>query len=401
VIIVCVVLVVAATGLVSSKRTVKYSANSILLVNPGASAHSPGSAQEAANLAATYAGLIPADDAIVSYVASKTGLSFGQVQSDLAVTVQNGTSLLVVTFNTPVPKTSLIGANATAHAISGEQPVTAAIPAGTTVVTKQAVDTTRHSTSGSIVLVLGGIFGILLGLILALAWERADPRFDRPAQVTEILGVPTRLASELSDASAVAIMRQWQTEAGAESIRVAFLAGVANVQGPIGAVARRFASSANSWGTQATVRQPVPTEIGRRRSDAERQANQRRSPRAKPSTTPNRAAAPTIQFLVGGMPGAEGGEVVAQQADITVLSITPEAKVREVQRSVEILEELGVTPSWALLIDSKVATATRRLRTPRQGRPRPGREPMHASGEPPAGRSDADESSAEDLNLVD
>ena len=398
VLIVCVVLVLAVTYMVSSKRTVKYSANSILSVITGASSTSPGSAQEAANLAATYAGLIPADDAIVANVAAKTGLSFSQVQSDLAVTVQNGTSLLVVTFTSPVPSTALVGANATAHAISGDHPVSPAIPGGTMVVTKQAVDTTRHSTSGTIVLALGGIFGILLGLILALAWERADPRFDRPAQVTEVLGVPTRLASELSDASAVAIMRQWQAEAGTESIRVAFLAGVSNIQGPIGAVARRFASSANSWGTQATVRQPMPTEVGRRRSDAERQGGQRRSPRAKPSTAPNRAPAPTIQFIVGGTPGAEGGEVVAQQADLTVLAITPESKVREVQRSVEILEELGVTPSWALLIDSRVAHHSR-LMGPRPRRS--GAERDAGSGEPPVGSSVADGSSAGDLNLVD
>ncbi len=128
VLIVCVVLVLAVTYMVSSKRTVKYSANSILLVNPGASSTSPGSAQEAANLAATYAGLIPADDAIIANVAAKTGLSFGQVQSDLAVTVQNGTSLLVVTFTSPVPSTSLVGANATAHAISGDHPVSARHP---------------------------------------------------------------------------------------------------------------------------------------------------------------------------------------------------------------------------------------------------------------------------------
>ncbi len=253
------------------------------------------------------------------------------------------------------------------------------------VVTKQALTTTRHSTSGTIVLVLGGIFGILLGLILALAWERADPRFDRSAQVTEVLGVPTRLASELSDASAVAIMRQWQSEVGTESIRVAFLAGISSIQGPIGSVARRFASSANSWGTQATVRQPLPTEVGRRRSDAERQGNQRRSPRAKPSTAPNRTAAPTIQFIVAGTPGTEGGEVVAQQADLTVLAITPESKVREVQRSVEILEELGVTPSWALLIDSKVAGPShRRLASPR--RPGAEREPASGSGEQPVAK---------------
>jgi capsular polysaccharide biosynthesis protein len=367
--IACVVLVMATTMVVSAKRTVTYGADSILLVNPGASAISPGSAVEAGTLAATYAGLIPADNAIIRYVASKTGLSFRQVQSDLGVTVENGTSLLDVNFTSASPSTSLIGANATAIAISGTSPVTPAIPAGTTVITKQATSATKHSTSSGIVLGLGAILGILLGSILVLAWERADPRFDRPAQVTEVLGLPTRLASELSDASIIAILRQWQSEPEAQPPRVAFLAGIPAISEPLGSLAARFAAAGQRWGISVMVRTP---ESLQQQPEPSGKAGSTQSNRAK---SPVPQAGTDVELLVGGMPGVEGGEVIAQQAGITVLVFSREAKVRTVQRSAKVLGELGSTPSWALLTESRAPSPLRRLvRSLRRQDPHEGQE---------------------------
>ncbi len=192
--------------------TPTYTASAVLLVNPGANATSPGSAQEAANLAATYAGLIPTDDAIVQSVVAATGLSASQVEHDVAVTVQDGTSLLVINFTATSSAGALKGANAMARALSAPNPVSSAIPAGTVVVTKQATTAVQHATGSDVTVALGVALGALLGVILALAWERLDPRLDQAPQAAELLGIPTRLISGLSDLSASAILRQWQAE---------------------------------------------------------------------------------------------------------------------------------------------------------------------------------------------
>jgi capsular polysaccharide biosynthesis protein len=365
--LVCVVLVVGTAVVISTHRSTKYSANAILLVNPGATRDSPGSAQEAANLATTYAGLLPADDAIIRSVASATGLSFDQVQRALVVTVQNGTSLLVVSFTATSPSTALIGANATASAISGKNPVSPAIPAGTVVVTKHATTSVKHHTSGSLVIAIGVILGILLGIVLVLAWERADPRFDHPPQVTEVLGIPARLASELSSASALAIMRQWQTESGSRPPRVAFVAGVSGIRSQVVGLAKRFAGTDHQGAMSVTISpiDPMSTITPPPRSAAGQASDGQRPGRAKPPqgarTQDDTRASDDVELLVGGAPGIEGGEAVAQLAGVTALVIPQEAKIREVQRAVATLGELGVNPSWAFLSGSKAPSFRHRI----------------------------------------
>jgi len=311
-------------------RAVTYTASAVLLVNPGANASSPGSAQEAANLAATYAGLIPTDDAIVRSVVTATGLASSGVGHDLAVTVQNGTSLLVVSFTSTSPAVALRGANAIARAISAPHPVTSAIAVGTLVVTKQATSAVRHSTNSSFILGLGVALGALLGVILAVALERADPRLDQAPEVVELLGIPTRLVPGLSDVSAAAIMRQWQAETAKRAPRVAFVGATPQIGDRVVDVAGRFTLSADGVGPSAVISRPRDRE-------------------ATPSVEHHNGNRPSIELIAGGAPGAEAGEVTAQQGDLVVLVIVQETKVRTLQRSVAVLSGLGISPSWALL----------------------------------------------------
>jgi hypothetical protein len=106
------------------------------------------------------------------------------------------------------------------------------------------------------------------------------------------------------------------------------------------------------------------------------------------------------------MPGVEGGEVIAQQAGITVLVFSREAKVRTVQRSVEVLGELGSTPSWALLTESTALSPlrwlVRRFDVGGEAAPFSLRATASSVGwKVPASRNVLGGSSAQDLNLVD
>jgi capsular polysaccharide biosynthesis protein len=310
-----------------------YTASAVLLVNPGASATSPGSAQEAANLAATYAGLIPSDDAIVRTVVAATGLGASQVEHDVAVSVQDGTSLLVISFTAGSSASALSGANAMARALSAPRPVSAAIPAGTVVVTKQATSAVPHVTSGDVLVALGVALGALLGVILALGWERLDPRLDQAPQAAELLGIPTRLIPGLSDLSASAILRQWQAESEMPSPRVAFVGASPGIADQVTDVARRFVLPAGGAGPTAVLTPPSDpggAGVHEPRSDGHTEE-------------------PSIQLLAGGAPGAEAGEVTAQRGDLVVLVIVQETKVRSVKRSVAVLKGLDISPSWALL----------------------------------------------------
>lgn len=364
VIVVCVILVVAVAGVASRHQRATYSATSILLVNPGATGASPGGAQEAGALATTYAGLIPNDSAVVSAVASATGLTPSEVSSATTVTVTSGTSILNVRFTASTPTTALRGADAMADAVSGKHPVTATIPSGAVFLMQHPASATRHLTSKSTILGLSVLLGLLLGAVLTIIWERADARFDKPEQVTDELGIPARSSAALSDESALAIMRQWRSLAlhrmgvvEGHAPRVALVPATPRAAASVTSLAEMLVASAlrgsmrvsasiadarsedlapqNPWSSGSDL-----AEGGGSRNGA--QDRELYAPPASPSS-------PDLELLVGGQPGGEGGEAVSQQAHVTVLVIPVGSRVREVRRVVSLLAELGSLPVWAIM----------------------------------------------------
>ena len=307
-VLVMVTLLVTATAVgVAGLKHTTYSSDAILLVNPGATNTSPGSSQEAQGLAATYAGLIPSDSTVLNVVSAATGLTQNQVKTGTSVTVVNGTSLLDLRFTANAPSVTTAGVNAMSRAISGAHPATAAIPAGTMTVIHGASAPVSHAKKLVEIVILGLLLGLLLGAVIVTIWERADARFDRPGQLTGQLGIPARSLQHLNADSATAMTERWRSLATGDDPTIALLSGVVGMQETTETVGQRLAE-----------------------------------------------VAPNAHIRTGGAPGDENGDRIAQLASLTVLLVPREAKVRAVHRSVDFLEQIGVRPAWALIVDESL-----------------------------------------------
>ena len=155
-----------------------YGAQATLVVQSGAGKAGPGSANDALALATTYSALIPKDQSILSYAGSALGVSTTTVERDLTVTVESGTSLLLLDFSAPTAAQAVAGADAVARAVSSDTSLTAAIAAGSIAVVNAPSTAHKQGTLHNDGLAIGGFLGLVVGLILVLAAERADPRVD-------------------------------------------------------------------------------------------------------------------------------------------------------------------------------------------------------------------------------
>jgi len=155
-----------------------YSAQATLVVQSGAGKTGPGSANDALALATTYSALIPKDQSILSAAASTLNMSRSAVEHNLTVTVENGTSLLLVNFSAPTANRAVAGADTIARAVASNTPLTAAIAAGSVAIVNVPNTAHRQGTLHKYGIALGAFLGLVVGLILVLAAERADPRID-------------------------------------------------------------------------------------------------------------------------------------------------------------------------------------------------------------------------------
>ena len=304
VVVVVTILVVAVAVAIAGSRPAKYSANSILLVNPGATATTPGSAQDAQALAATYAELIPNDQSILNAVSSETGLSPAIIKAGTAVTVINGTSLLEIKFTNSSAATVPLVVNDMSQAITKTKPVTTSIPSGAFATIQGSGAITGGALAKSEIVLIGLILGILLGVIVVITWERADPRFDKPEQLTTQLGLPARALGSLNTESATALVERWKELADREEPTIALVSAVRGIEESVVVVGRRLELVADE-----------------------------------------------MNLVACGAPGEGSADILAHDADLTVLVVPRESRIRDVLRSRELLRQLGVQPSWALMVN--------------------------------------------------
>ncbi len=162
-----------------------YGAEAVVVVQSGAGKAGPGSASDAMALATTYAALIPKDASILSAAGGVLNMSNAAVAKALDVTVESGTSLLQINFTASSATKSVAGAQAVAHAIASAKPLTAAIAVGSVAVVSLPSSAHLQGTLHKYGIVIGAFLGLVIGLILVLAAERADPRIDdAPAMAT-------------------------------------------------------------------------------------------------------------------------------------------------------------------------------------------------------------------------
>jgi capsular polysaccharide biosynthesis protein len=304
-----------------------YVARARAAVPPSPPAEGPGDADAAIKLATTYAGLLPEDTQTIHYVARHTGLSEQDVRSGLTVTNDPNSAVLRVRFRAKSGRDAVNGLREFAAAVSGGGPVS-------TAVTPRSLNTVRLPDSGSAAsagstkktLAIGLVLGLALGIVLLVAWERADPRLDTHRRLSDGLGAPATAFDGMSSGSLAALLDRWSGLGRNSDSRVALLAAAPQAEPLMSGVVERLIEAAQ--------------EDGRTVQDG------RGASGFGPVTVND-----NLTLVAGGTPGTDAaGERLAAGADMTVLVVPRGAHAGRVSRSVAVLEQFGVSPGWALLV---------------------------------------------------
>lgn len=340
---------VAALG-ISSLSGVKYQSTALIVV-----AGSPGTADGANSLAATYAGFIPEDVIMQKALANAIGVTdptqYASIGKSLVATVVANSAIVSLAFTASTPQQARAGLHvlvsdltvgvlrwktsnqqhtdcsvnfvdskpqtrppntsiATAAEVQYYCPLSPAVPlsptSGYLVLVKDA-STGIRSTPGKVKTgALGGVLGLLLGLVLAVAWERSDPRTDDLADLRSEVECPS-WEGVFTPAAAISILAHWQQTIPDEQIQIGTI-GVGRYD-PV-AVAQ----------LQRTIQ-----NAARNHGVAFRKVN------------------------LGGKSVFEGLDTKTPIVVLCVAQGTPLATLRDTVRR---LRELGHTPDWAFLVPS-------------------------------------------------
>jgi len=311
---------------VSRTSTGRYLASVGAVVPPDPTQEGAGDADSAIKLATTYAGLLPEDSQVIKYVARRSNLSQDDVRHGLTVTNDQNSAVIRVRFRAKDAGSAAAAARAFATAVSGPSPVSDSIAPRSLSIVKMPDPGDAPAGHSTKTVAIGLILGLALGILLLIAWERADPRFDSPRRLSEGLGSPVSEFDLMSAGSVVALIDRWHRLTGHSPARVAVLAAVPRAELVVGSVIDRLAEAALDDGRAVTD--------GRGASGF------------GPVTIDG-----TLTLVAGGTPGTEAaGERLAAPADMTVLVVPRGTRGAKVSRALALLDQFAVKPEWALLV---------------------------------------------------
>ncbi|HEX6678534.1 MAG TPA: hypothetical protein VF486_26390 [Actinomycetes bacterium] len=312
---------------VSDNRPATHTAEATLIVQSGATRNDPGNANEAATLAVTYARLIPHDTRIIGYLAGVLRQPPERVQQRITALTDPDTSLLRVRFSDAEPHTAVLGARELAYAVAGVRRVTPAIAPGSVVLVAYPTVAAPSSPGPRGAVPVGALLGLIVGIVLAVAWDRADARVDDRAVLRDLTSCPVSLVDGRVRGVAVALLHHWRATADSEeqALRIALLPAMPRLEAQLWGLAQHFAA------TSVWLGRPLGVEVGISQEPW--------------------VGGPAVTLVIGGVPGDEdAGEAVALACDLTVLVVPAGARQRELRAALRALEHHGVLPAWALLV---------------------------------------------------
>ncbi len=298
-----------------------YSASAYVLVSSGATRLGPGSANEASSLATTYSGLIPKDSAIIAAVSRQLSANPSDVRSAISVFTTNSTALLEVRYSATTPGTAIAGAKAVANAIVGPTPATKAIPAGAILLASLPTSASAASSTRKTALPLGGVMGIILGLIILLAWERFDPRIDSIDDLADVLEVPVTSDDFLSDERVLAIRHRW-IELAASAMDTTEAGRGAPIDVALVGVGKKA--------LMLTLRAAEKLQIH----------------------DESHAGVTGTQILVhpfGDPRSADGGQLMSKDPDLVVFVTRYGARTSDIIKAAQVLKAFGLKPDWGII----------------------------------------------------
>jgi capsular polysaccharide biosynthesis protein len=339
VLLVTIVFAAVCAYLVATTRGTTYTAESTAVVAASTSAHSVVTPDQADTLATTYAVLIPQDTAILRSIATTLGTSVSDVQDRISVLSTSGTALLTIGYRGTSAANAIAGARAALTAIAGAHPVSPnIIPRSVGAV--QAPTTATSSKSVAVLVAIGVIVGIALGLLLIVAWERFDPRIDRPEDLSQEVGSPTSPVSAISESGVNALIARWNELAERGPSRIALVPVTPDVKADLPKVALMFSQVQTIEGNGNGAEAPWWTLARAHIADSE------------DITQPVRIGTPAV--IACEVPSADLTALRSiMDCDLVVLVArrgTPRAALRELLDS---LTEFGVSPKWAIFLGTR------------------------------------------------
>lgn len=284
----------------------RWRSEAVVVVSAGSATATPGDAGEANALARTYATLIPEDRRILRRVGAVAGVSAADVGDRIGAVNEFDTSVLRLRFRDDHPGVAVDGIRALALAVTGERPATPRI-APRSIRTVDVDDRAERDTVVSDNLIpVAAVLGVLLGLVILVAWDRADPRVDDLQTLSGETFCPASDLDALTADAARALVERWRTLVDARPVRVALV--------PAG----RRAEAAAAFAAARLEELAVPA-----------------GDRFEPAYAPG---------------GPSAGERLALSADLPVLVVVRGTRVAELRRTVSVLEQFGTPPRWALLV---------------------------------------------------
>jgi capsular polysaccharide biosynthesis protein len=322
-------------------QSYRYVAQVVLIVPASGGGPTEGiNPDDADHLAQTYAGIIPSDDRLLAAVGKKLGESASTVGQNLSVVNEQNTSLLQITYKDSQPDQAATGARAVAQLLSGASPVAAGIvPSSLDTVTLPKNPGPVAKSSGKAI-VIGAALGLVLGIVLLIAWERSDPRVRDPRELSSQIGCPATPVDRLSPSAAYALLERWASLTDHVPARVAVLPASPTVQDQTEAVVSELRAAGGQLVRHVDARAGiVPEDLANGAPDAET----------------------GVVLVHAGPPGGESsGEAIALGCDLTVVVVPSGSRAADIRQLGEELTSFGIVPVWALL-----TSGSRRAAPPR------------------------------------
>jgi capsular polysaccharide biosynthesis protein len=315
--------------LLPPSQTDRYMAQVVAMVPASGSGPTEGiNPDDADKLATTYAGVIPVDQTLLADVGKAVHQSSSQVASNLSVINEQSTSILELTYKASNPRIATTGARTAASLLSGPNPVAAGIvPSSLQIVSLPNTVGPAATTHKGRTVAIGAVLGLILGIVLLVAWERSDPHVTDARSLSGQFGCPATPADRLSPDAAHALLERWASLTDRVPARVAILPADKGSVAQADEVARLLARS----------------------GDGVRYIDARSGALPEALTNGHLAGSRDSIALVHAAPPGQGGEAVALSCDLTVVVMRSGARNAEIRNMAEELANFGVVPTWALL----------------------------------------------------
>jgi capsular polysaccharide biosynthesis protein len=319
--------------------TQRYQAIAVFVVPPSAGPTEGINPDDADHLAQTYAGVIPTDDTLLSDVGKAIGESSMTVGENMSVVNAQNTSLLEISFKSSQPNQAAEGARAAARLLTGPNPVAAGIvPSSLQIVSLPKNPGPAAQSKGKAV-AIGAALGLVLGIVLLIAWERSDPRIGDARELSTQIGCPATPVDRLSPNASYALLERWASLTEHVPARVAVLPASPSVKLATVDAVNDLLSAGGRLARYVDARAGiVPEELANGTAESET----------------------GVVLVHAGPPGGESaGEAIALGCDLTVVVVPAGSRAADIRQLGEELTSFGIVPVWALLTTGSRRAAPR------------------------------------------